>query len=117
VKRSVLIGIIALALYPTSASSIELTWKSYSNPENDAFRQHNSLWIDGLKSGLIASNANLRHGGMPPMFCLPPNLALTVEQAEDILQRAAKKVRKVPDDMPVSIILLDGLKDTFPCTK
>jgi hypothetical protein len=65
----------------------------------------------------IITPARAGRRGSPQMFCLPPNLALTGDQVEDILQRAAKKVRKVPDDMPGSIILLDGLKDTFPCTK
>jgi hypothetical protein len=116
-KRSALFGIIAFALYPISANSIELTWKSYNHPENDTFRKFNSIWIDGLKSGLITFNVTLLHEGLSPMFCLPTNLALTVEQTEDILRRAAKKVQTVPDDMPVSIILLGGLKDTFPCSK
>jgi hypothetical protein len=41
-------------------------------------------------------------------------LALTVEQAEEIMMRKAKKMAD-PDGVPISIILIDGLQDTFPC--
>jgi hypothetical protein len=41
-------------------------------------------------------------------------LVLTLEQADDILMREAKS-HPYPDDMIVSIVLLAGLRKTFPC--
>jgi hypothetical protein len=45
---------------------------------------------------------------------LPKDLALTAEQAEDIMMREAQKMTD-PDDLPVALVLIDGLKETFPC--
>jgi hypothetical protein len=45
---------------------------------------------------------------------LPENLAMPVEQAEDIMLRRADKT-SAKGEMLVSILLLNGLRDTFPC--
>ena len=54
--------------------------------------------------------------GQQPLFCLPDNLALTVGQAEDIMMRQAQKMTD-PDQLPIGRLLVEGLKDTFPCDK
>ena len=46
---------------------------------------------------------------------MPPTLALTAEQAADIVTRTAGKAARNIDDVPIAIILLKGLKETFPC--
>jgi hypothetical protein len=51
------------------------------------------------------------------LFCFPPELALTAEQAANIVTRAAEKTTRNIDDMPIAIILLKGLKETFPCVE
>jgi hypothetical protein len=43
-------------------------------------------------------------------------MAITVEQAEDIMLRYAEK-KQLPGTIPIAVPLLDGLKDAFPCTK
>jgi hypothetical protein len=48
------------------------------------------------------------------LFCLPPTLALSSDQADDIVMREVKS-HPYPDDMIVSIVLLGGLRKTFPC--
>jgi hypothetical protein len=45
---------------------------------------------------------------------LPEKLALTVGQAEEIMMRQAEKVTD-PDQLPIALLLGEGLKDTFPC--
>ena len=47
---------------------------------------------------------------------MPANLVLTVEQAEDIMLRRADKTAAKGDTL-VSILLLAGLRDTYPCEK
>ena len=64
--------------------------------------------------GFIAFNAAIVQDGQTPLFCLPGKLALTTDQADDILKREAKKVPP-SDDMPIGILLLAGLRETFPC--
>ena len=43
-------------------------------------------------------------------------MAITVEQAEDIMLRFAEK-KQLLGTVPIGVPLLGGLKDAFPCTK
>jgi hypothetical protein len=72
------------------------------------------MYLDGVKDGAQFLNAVARREGQKPEFCLPKDLALTVDQAEDIVMREAKKMSG-PDDLPLALVLINGLKDTFPC--
>jgi len=47
---------------------------------------------------------------------VPEKLALTVEQADDIVRRVANEISN-PDPIPISFLLIRGLKETFPATK
>ena len=98
----------------SSANASTLRLKNYMAPEDEKQRVLNAMYLDGLKDGLIAFNIVLPRTGAAPLFCLPPTLALTPEQADDILMREAKS-HPYPDDMIVSIVLLAGLRKTFPC--
>jgi hypothetical protein len=84
------------------------------HPRSETERDFDSIYLDGVRDGLIMHNTAIAQDGQTPLFCLPPKLALTTEQADDILRREAKK--NVPaDDMPIAIVLLAGLRETFPC--
>jgi hypothetical protein len=41
-------------------------------------------------------------------------LALTVGQAEDIVMHQAEKITD-PDQLPIGLLLAQGLQNTFPC--
>jgi hypothetical protein len=69
------------------------------------------MYLDGVKEGIVDSNVVQRHVGRP-LFCLPQKLALTVEQAEDIMMRQAQKMTD-PDGSPIALILTLGLMDTL----
>jgi hypothetical protein len=43
-------------------------------------------------------------------------LAPTVGQAEDIMMRQAEKITD-PDQLPIGLLLAQGLQNTFPCDK
>jgi hypothetical protein len=105
---------IALTATPAAASDVRLD--SYRNPRNENFRTYNRLYLDGAKSGFMAYNAWLSRYGGQPAFCVPSDLAMTGEQAEDIMFKHAEKT-SAKGDMLVSILLLNGLKDAFPCEK
>ncbi|MCR6733739.1 MAG: hypothetical protein NVV83_06455 [Afipia sp.] len=104
----------ALTAAPVAASDVRLD--AYRNPKNESFRNINQLYLDGVKSGLMAYNARIKSQGGQPAFCMPDNLAMSIEQAEEIMLRRADK-SSAKGDMPVSILLLSGLRDTFPCEK
>ncbi len=64
---------LALTAAPVAASDVRLD--SYRNSKTEAFRKFNQLYLDGVKSGLIAYNASIKNQGGQPAFCMPGNLA------------------------------------------
>jgi len=112
IKR-VMCAAIALCV-ASGANAATLRFKNYTTPEDEKQRILNAVYLDGLKDGLITFNTALAHSGAAPLFCLPPKMALTGDQADDILMREANSV-PTPDDMPIGIPLLAGLRKTFPC--
>lgn len=104
--------LLTLAAAPAVAADVRLD--SYRNPQNEKFREFNHLYLDGVRSGLMAYNARIKSRGGQPVFCIPGSLAMTTEQTEQIMLRSADK-RSAKGDMLVSILLLSGLQDTFPC--
>ena len=105
---------LALTAAPVAAADVRLD--SYRNPKNEAFRNFNQLYLDGVRSGLIAYNARIKSLGGQPAFCMPGNLAMTTEQTEDIMLKSADK-RAAKGDTLIALLLLSGLQDTFPCDK
>ena len=67
-----------------------------------------------MVSGIIELNGVLEEKRQQPLFCLPEKLELTVEQAEDIMMRQAQKMTD-PDQLPIGLLLVQGLQNTFPC--
>jgi hypothetical protein len=51
---------------------------------------------------------------MTPIFCTPPTLAITTEQAVDMLDRYLSAHKTTASD-PIEFYLLATLKETFPC--
>ncbi len=98
----------------SSADAATLRFKNYTEPTDEAQHILNAVYLDGLKDGLIIFNTALARSGAAPLFCLPPKMALTPDQADDVLMREAKS-NPTPDDMPIGIVLLAGLRKTFPC--
>jgi len=72
------------------------------------------LYLDGVREGIIELNVVLKEKKQQPLFCLPEKLELTIEQAEDIMMRQAEKITD-PDQLPIGLILAQGLQNTFPC--
>jgi len=105
-----------LALTATPAAAADVRLDSYRNPRNENFRIFNHMYLDGVKGGLMAYNALVKSRGGELAFCMPPDLALSTEQAEEIMLKSADK-RAAKGDWPVASLLLWGLRDTFPCEK
>jgi hypothetical protein len=114
-RRFFLLLSAAIALcVATSANASTVRYKQYMHPSSDQFGTFDKLYLDGVMEGLETANSMLVSNGSPPLYCMPPKLAITEDQAEDIMLRTAKKVSNV-DDYPISILLLVGLRETFPC--
>jgi hypothetical protein len=106
----------ALALMATPVAAADVRLDSYRHPASENFRIFNRMYLDGVKGGLMASNAWIRSRGGEMAFCMPPDLALSTEQAEEIMLKAADK-RAAKGDWLVASLLLWGLRDTYPCEK
>jgi len=99
----------------TGAQAQTVRYKRFVNPDGDKAAVFNRIYLAGVRDGLQTVNGSLVAQGAPPLFCMPPDLVLSEEQAEDILRRTAAKAARNIDDVPIAIILLRGLKETFPC--
>ena len=108
-------AIIALMLFglTSSANAMTVIFKDYKAANNDE-KAFYYLYLDGVREGIVELNVVLKKNRQQPLFCLPEKLALTVGQAEDIIMRQAEKVVD-PDQLPIGLLLAEGLKDTFPC--
>jgi len=107
-------AVIVLILFglTSSANAMTVIFKDYKAANNDE-KAFYLLYLDGVREGIIELNEVLAKR-QQPLFCLPEKLALTVGRAEDIMMRQAEKVTD-PDQLPVGLLLAEGLKDTFPC--
>lgn len=106
--------LFVLAAAPAAAADVRLD--PYRHPENQKMREFYLMFLDGVKSGLMAYNARVHAHGGEQAFCMPDDLLLTTERAEEIMLQKADKV-SAKGDTPISILLLAGLRDTFPCDK
>jgi len=103
-----------LALASSSASAQTVRLDQYRHPSEPKFKDLNQLYLKGVVDGLIAYS--VAQNARDRFFCIPPTMAITVEQAEDIMLRYAEK-KQVPGTVPIGVPLLGGLKDAFPCSK
>jgi hypothetical protein len=90
------------------------TIQNIQSSDRQADKAALKVYLDGVKEGIFMLNVTLQEEGRQPLFCQPQKLALTFEQAEEIMMHKAKKMAD-PGGVPISIILIHGLQDTFPC--
>jgi len=115
--RVYLAAIFASSIFVGAAesNSVSVRIGDYlKNNNNLSMRELNVLYLDGVREGITTALALLPDGTEP--ICMPPKLALTVEQAEEIMLRFAKD-HSPKADTPIGVILYLGLKDAFPCAK
>ena len=108
-------AVIALMLFglTSSANAMTVLYKDYK-AANDDEKAFYLLYLDGVREGIIELNVVLEEKRQQPLFCLSEKLALTVGQAEDIMMRQAEKITD-PDQLPIGLLLAQGLQNTFPC--
>jgi hypothetical protein len=108
--------IVAVMLVGLSASANArgvVLLGDYKAVQNENERKTLKIYLSGVIDGISALQAEERSHGKQTSFCIPQNMTLTVEQAEDIMMRRATPGG--PDDIPIATYLVAGLKDTFPC--
>jgi hypothetical protein len=95
--KKILIAALAILYFASTVNASTVLFKHYRDEKRKSYRSFNQLYLDGAKGGLIAYNLLLKERHLKSNFCLPTNLALKVEQAENIMFRHAAKMSD-PDD-------------------
>jgi hypothetical protein len=77
-------------------------------------------YMSGLNTGIVWANASIEYHHKTRLFCPPKRLAITTENAQQILEAEAKKqlTKRSKEDVngiSVALLLIGGLMDTFPC--
>ena len=108
----VIAALLTLASGSASAQTVRLD--QYRNPAQPNFKVFNHLYLKGVVDGFIAYAA-AQHA-RDRFFCVPPDLVMTVEQAEDIMLRYAEK-KQLPGTVPIGVPLFGGLREAYPCPK
>ncbi len=106
-----------LLIFGSATASATVRFKQYKQETRKDARVFNKIYLSGSIDGLMSYNAHVLNIGGSPLFCLPGNLALAIEQADDIVMRWAAKQTNSIDELPIGMVLLFGLEDTFPCRK
>jgi hypothetical protein len=110
---------IALAIQTTFAAAQTVTVESYLHPRDRSEEQVNQIFLAGSKDALVVFNVGVgqEYGLNQQFFCLPDKLALTTAQADNIVRQWLKEQASTITEMPISMALLFGLQETFPCKK
>jgi hypothetical protein len=74
-------------------------------------------YVLGLGEAFLYANINLEFNNKAPLFCPPRQLALTTENYVQILDKELRIENFFDSDAPIGLVLLEGLKKTFPCKK
>jgi len=106
---------LMLVSLTSSADAMTVIFKDYKAATSDE-KAFYYLYLDGVREGIVELNVVLEEKRQQPLFCLPEKLELTVEQAEDIMMRQAQQMTD-PDQLPIGLLLAQGLQNTFPCDK
>jgi len=107
-----LLGFIQLF---SPCANADFTLKEYkSMKQTDMFREY----ITGVGRGIYWANLHLQQTGESPFYCQPLKLSLSGENYLNILDRYVEQNKdKVKPGTFIELLLLEGLIDTFPCTK
>src|SRR6516164_1793545 len=109
VVGSVLAATALLATEAFAEASVRV--KGYLHPKPE-FQTLNKIFLDGALDGLTTYNVALILENKQPLFCLPNDLVLTMDQTHDIVVRWIEKhPTKFDDNTPISIVLLYALQE------
>ena len=77
-------------------------------------------YLYGVGQGWLWANARLETKNQPKLFCIPLSLSLNIENYLSLLEARIKRLRaqgKLNEKMPVEVLLLAALEESFPCSQ
>lgn len=90
-------------------------WKAAGADERAVLK----IYLIGVSDGLAWANAELEGDGKPPLFCVPDELSLTVDQTQQIFEseiRSQTELGIENEDWPLTSIMSLAMQRTFPCS-
>jgi hypothetical protein len=104
---------VALAVLTITSASAE----PFANDAIERYRLGDPAmfaFLAGNVNGLIWANTSLRSNDHTELFCVPPSDSVSVQQAVEMM---SKQIKENPTEgqLPVGSLLLQSLKETFPC--
>jgi len=110
------IAIFTIIFLSSHAFAATVTLESYLKEKKETFKEFTEIWIDGVFNGLEAANIELSQKHKAPLFCIPPQLAVTEYQVKAIADAyIAKHKSTLPMNVGTDLVLQQGLEETFPC--
>ncbi len=102
-----------------ASASIGPTIKEYEASKNDNSMR---LYVNAVAHGIQWANAELATRKQTRIYCPSPQLTITEDNYIEILDDTVKSIRGRTGNNKVSnlslgLVLLHGLKETFPCSK
>ena len=108
-------ALVFLFVLAREGSCATILLRNYNNPESPTMRLLNERHLYGIIDGIVSYNVLLQENKTNKLFCLPSDSVVTVQQAEAIINHVSKRLAK-PDDVPISVLLIVGLQEAFPCS-
>lgn len=117
------IKILVIALLFGSVPASAMTYEGYTklkNSTNESTIEAVTLtvYLAVLASTYKDTNINLKKKGKSPLYCQPEKVSLNQDSVTDILETRAEKTKQNGVQVKtasVSTLLLEGLRETFPC--
>lgn len=115
--------ILLLALLTGSVPASAMTYGNYQSLKNDAKEGTTEAATLTVYLAVVANtfrdmNLRLKKRGETPLYCQPETFSLSQDTVSDIIETKAEKTKLNGaniDTASVSTMLLEGLRETFPC--
>lgn len=107
---------IAVLVFASFSAHAEMTITAYK-AEAPNLSLSTKTNLAGIFQGLSWANVRLVYDKRAPLFCQPATLALNFENVTSMIDTylAGPMGVSQPPDVPIGVIMLSALVDTFPC--
>jgi hypothetical protein len=119
-KRLMLVSVLGMMLFTPVAEALDYKDYKASKAIGGASWSSVRAFVNGVSEGFNVANADLAGKNRPLLYCQPKSFALNADNLLAILDAEIKTMQEItgkplPDNMPIEVVLLSGIQDTFPC--
>ena len=108
-----MILILTFFVSTLSMAGTEVNFKEYKTINKTV---EFKLYLKGVGEGFQWANEELAARGSRALYCKPQKEVMGVDEYTEILKReVTENAAELHDDMPMGLILLNGLMKRFPC--